>query len=86
MEIHLQCVLYSALYWDGHNSDSPLIKDGFYHFNFVTNFIEIYRERIVVSDHLYRAFEENVPFANPNDDGNFEFDQNCTTWQYTEHD
>ncbi len=50
-----------------------------------TDFIEIYRERILESDYFYRSLEESVTVANPNDDGYFEFDQNCTTWQYTEH-
>ena len=64
-----------------YDSDSLRIKDGLYYLNFVTDFIEIYRERILVSDCFCRSFEESVPFANPNDDGYFEFGQNCTTWQ-----
>ena len=47
----------------------------------VTDFIEIYSERILETDYFYRSLEESVTVANPNDDGYFEFDQNCTTWQ-----
>lgn len=48
-------------------SDSFRIKGGIYDLKFVTDFIEIYRKRILVSDYLYRSFEESVGFASPHD-------------------
>lgn len=62
-------------------SDSLRIKGGIYDLYFVTDFIEIYWERILVSDYLYRSFEESARSGSPRDDGHFDFDQTCAACQ-----
>lgn len=66
-----------SVYWDGRNGDSLVIKDGLYHFHYVTDSLANSFAHINVVDYEARSFNEIEPYTYSDDDGYFEIDQSC---------
>jgi len=72
-----------STYWNGYNSDSLLIKDGLYYFNFLTDSLNISTAHVLISDYMYQTYNKIVPFALTDEDGYFEFKQDCLPLDYS---
>lgn len=76
---------YHSINWDGFNNDSLIITNGLYTFYLKSDSVFNYSSFISAGDYNHYSYSNIEPLAMTDEDGYFEFDQECLPFDHEQN-